>query len=162
MTQIQRDHLYYKLSNWKDARQWGWFLLIRLWCFQREGMLPPERKPQNSISWCPAPLSPVTWYLCVLWVGLTEEADRHVCYDFGGNKKEKYIPNSYMTAFKTNVWNTTCSWVVDRLYFCIWQNRILLNFYASYGKGHSGDCLKLAQVWILSLAFISFILWPHT
>lgn len=36
VTQILRDCLFYKLSNWKDAKQWGWFLLILLWHFQQE------------------------------------------------------------------------------------------------------------------------------
>lgn len=47
---------------------------------------------------------------------------------------------------------------MDRLYLILsWQYDPLSKFYASYGKGHSGNCLKFTKVWILSPAYISFI-----
>lgn len=42
-----------------------------------------------------------------------------------------------------------------------WQYDPLWKCYASYGRGHSGNCLKFTELWILSLAYISFILWLY-
>lgn len=102
VTQILRDCLYYKLSNWKDAKQWGWFFPIHLLHFQLKGMWPPEGKPQGSISWCPAALSPVTWYLCALWVGLTQELTTMYVIILAGKKKITFQIPTWLSPKQTS------------------------------------------------------------
>ena len=97
---------------------------------------------------------------CAVRVNLTQDADCHVCYNFSGGGKKKCIPNSRMTALKTSfrkyklflscgppVFNTLL--IVRyalKVSFFLWKR----------------PPVTFVRVCVLSLAYISFVLWPYT